>query len=153
MRCWLAVFGTVERCLDLQAQRWWCVPMKATKGDLLLAYCARSASPRVQGIFALCRVKESPQAQHSENYRCRPYGNLRFRGHALLRYVEMEILEEYEEHVTASDLKENPNTKDLPFVRRNFQGTTFEVDQRKFELLVDLLRRKNPSVKASNLKA
>lgn len=123
---WLAIVGSVERVRSIEAQPWWCVPIKARRGDNLLLYCPRSVSQSSQGIFASGIIDSDPSDKLPENVHCRGFGLSPQKGS--LRYVTFSSIQRFNSPLTAKEMKLNPKLAFAPFIRRNFQGTAFLVE-------------------------
>ncbi len=127
---WFGVTGSDNlRNSDLM-KSWWCLPCNATEGDLVLLYCPRSVSAARQGIFAEARVLLPPSEKRKENSYCTGYG---FGGKTRLAYAEIEIIERFVPTLTAKHMKSDPFLARTDLVRRNFQGTTFPIDEKTYQ--------------------
>lgn len=139
---WLGILGTVQAVTDFQNRLWWCFPQKAQKGDFIFMYCPRSVSLKKQGIFALCNITTSIQERHEKNYYCTGFGRTG-RGRSVLRYADLNYLKGFKESLIAKEIKNDEILSTAHFVRKNFQGTTFELNEIIFNRIQMLLNKKN----------
>lgn len=102
----------------------WCVPTDAATGDVIVLYCPRSVSASRQGVFAEAVISAPPDMARKENSLCSGYG---------LLYVPIKIQRRFPFPVTANDMKRDPLLSKSPFVRRNFQGTTFPLEEKLYK--------------------
>jgi hypothetical protein len=104
---WIGVSG---QPLDNRSPTsWWCFPRTAMRGDLLAMY------ERLIGIVRLESIESHP---HEGELRCAQVG---------LLTAETKFICSLVRPITARELKNNKVLRNLPAVRRNFQGTCFPV--------------------------
>ena len=138
---WLAVMGNVTDMDNLEKGAWWCLPRQTQIGDLVLMYCPRSVRIIGHGIFAECEVVTEPITSSRENWRCSGYSG-RHGQAPNLGYTELALLRRFKTPLAAKDIKSDPMLKELGFVRRNFQGTTFSVSDIAYERIISLSKSK-----------
>lgn len=112
---------------------YWCVPATAEKGDVILLYHPRSISYARHGVFAEAVISAPPSKQHKDNPLCSGYG---------LLYVPIKIHRRFRLTVTAKDMKCDPILRVAPFVRRNFQGTSFRLEESHYKRIVKIAETK-----------
>jgi hypothetical protein len=139
-RYWLAVIGNVDRVRNTEKWLWWCFPEVAQIGEDVLMYCPRSVNETNQGIFAHCQLESNPKDITSKHSLCRGYG-YGFVKNAL-RYATLTLVSKYWAPLTAKEMKRDTVLRAAPFVRRNFQGTVFELDKQIFDTIVRKIERK-----------
>ena len=132
IRYWVGVVGGITRVTESKERSWWCLPIQAREGDPILMYCPRSVSSTQQGFFALYEVSVAPDPDNPKNSYCSGYSLSK----GSLKHAEIERRELFEERVTASHCKLDPVLKKSSLVRKNFQGTTFEIEKVEFEQIV-----------------
>lgn len=106
---------------------WWCVSNHGSSGDLLILYQKNVGFVRVEQIISERKILE---------YRCSDLG---------LRTVATSFSLQLRKPITARDLKRHPILRELPMVRRNFQGTTFRVPSQMWLALRGLIISTQPS--------
>ena len=139
---WIGIVGSVQAVLNFEERPWWCFPVTAKKGDVILLYCPRSVSDKNQGIFGLANIKEPIDQNHENNYYCTGFGRNFGRGRPLF-YGELKFQKRYKMTLTAKEMKKDHLLGRSNFVRRNFQGTTFKVDEEYFNRIKELITEKN----------
>ena len=127
---WLGVIGDIRVLENFQAHLWWCLPAKASNGDRIFMYCPRKLSAARQGIFVECELVSTPFSRQEENYRCSGYGQ-HFGREKSLGFTELKVVRYFEKHLTAKEMKRDSLLKEIGFVRRNFQGTTFSLSRKR----------------------
>lgn len=120
---------------------YWCVKSTAQKGDIILLYCPRAASFARQGVFAEAVILEPPNEKCKDNNLCRAYG---------LYYVTVEIKRRFNPSLTAKDIKSDRVLGVASFVRRNFQGTTFSIEESQYKRIIELVEEKKKRPKPNN---
>lgn len=145
---WLGVVGDGRVVTNLDENLWWCVPGHAIRGDRIFMYCPRALSATKQGIFAECELVTEPLPKIEENYRCSGFGRT-FGTAGSLRYVELKVIQKFQNPPTARQLKRDPVLKNLGFVRRNFQGTTFSVSAEGAERMLQLSMKTESNLQSS----
>jgi len=55
----------------------------------------------------------------------------------------LEFIERFKIHLTAKKIKKDRKLYEISAVRRNFQGTTFELDKFAFDRMKLILKEKN----------
>jgi hypothetical protein len=133
--CWLGIVGSTERVKSVSNYLWWCVPPEAKKGDSLILYCPRAVSASRQGVYALCEISTNPDIKHGRNSYCSGFSLAK----GGLRYVEFKVLNTFEKRLTAAMCKADRMLKHKNFVRRNFQGTVFALDQETLDHILSLV--------------
>lgn len=141
MNYWLAVIGKLDVVMNLDEHLWWCFPKRALKGDRVFLYCPRSLSSTKQGVFAECELVSIPFSNKEEDQRCSGYGRS-FGAGAALGFVELKLISRFEKSLTAQEMKRDRILRDVGFVRRSFQGTTFSIPQEAVKRLRVLTNRK-----------
>lgn len=137
MQYWLAVVGFKEDADDFENRLWWCLPASAKKHDKVLIYCPRSVGfSKREGIFALCEVKTPPAVACENNYRCSGFGRVRSGKSLNLLYVELKFIKRFKSRLTAKVIKSNPDLNGTNFVRKNFQGTAFKLNEEIFASII-----------------
>ncbi len=71
---------------------------------------------------------------HHDNRLCSGYG---------LLYVPITIRKRFKLNVTATEMKRDSLLSKAPFVRRNFQGTTFELGEKLYRRIIKLTETKD----------
>lgn len=122
-------------------ESYWCVPASTGKGDVILLYCPRSASFARQGVFAQAVISDPPNDKNKDNNLCSGYGL----GVTPLRHVPIKITKRFKPAVTAKDMKRDDVMMNVGFVRKNFQGTTFRLEESVFRRIVELATKKEKS--------
>lgn len=117
-------------------ESFWCVPLSAEKGDLILLYCPRSASGARQGVFAESVIETAPGK--GNDLLCSGYGISK----ESLRHVRIKIKRRFKPTVTAKDMKRDPVLMFAGFVRKNFQGTIFSLPDSLFKRIISLAEEK-----------
>jgi hypothetical protein len=103
-------FGVSSASLDERSTAsWWCLPRSARVGDLLFLY---------QTLTGVRRIERVISEGLSREVRCGAVGLLTF---------DTELVVKLVTPLTAKDLKTDAILRELPSVRRNFQGTTFRL--------------------------
>jgi hypothetical protein len=138
---WLAVMGNISDIDNLEHDAWWCLPRKALKGDLVLMYCPRSTSITRQGIFAECEVIMTPTMTVEENWRCSGFSG-GVGQHSSLGYTVLKFLRRFEVRLIAREIRRDHILKEVGFVRKNFQGTTFTLSKEAYERIITLIYEK-----------
>lgn len=126
---WLGVTSSSDLAKADSVESWWCLPPTAAPGDQILFYCPRSASATRQGIFAEATVVSSALPARSENCYCSAYKA----GTIQLNYVDIKIIERFTHNLTAAAMKKDPFLSRAAVVKKNFQGTTFQLDAKTYE--------------------
>lgn len=140
MNYWIAVNNDTDDKSILQSgelKTFWCMPLEAKQGDLVLFYCPRASSVKKQGIYAQGIIEYGPEKTHKNNYLCSAYGATNVKGR--LYYAAISIQTVFFENLKFSTLRHLPSMIGSVFVRRNSQGTTFKVTEAQyFEMLCEL---------------
>ena len=96
---------------------------------MVLLYCPRAASRSRQGVFAEAVIAVPPDKQHKDNIRCNGYR---------LLYAPIKVQRRFRPTVTASDMKRDQLLRTTSIVRRNFQGTCFELSEALYNRILKL---------------
>lgn len=139
---WLGIVGDIRVVLNLEENLWWCLPMQAGLGDRIFMYCPRALSPRRQGIFAECELIGNPFSKGDENHRCSKFGAGVGRNLGPLGYTDLKLVKTFAKPLTAKEMKKDRMLKTLPFVRQNFQGTTFSLTKEAADRILQLTVQK-----------
>lgn len=141
MKYWLAVSSYLDKkqYLEKNKNHYWCFPTEAQVGNYVFIYCPRSSSVKSQGIYALCKITTQPDAYHTQSVRCKTY---KYKGESL-KYAHIELVESYKEHLTIKKMKENKFTQNFSIIKRNFQGTLFELTGSEFKAILSMLKKIN----------
>lgn len=132
---WLGVAGNLDRARTDGTATFWCLPIEARVNDLVLFYFPRAVSFADQGIFAEGVVTSVPSMTRRDDP-CAGYG---IRDHlGPLRHVNVAIRRRFRPALTTKDMKADPGLSGAKFMRRNFQGTTFRLDQAVYARIVTL---------------
>jgi hypothetical protein len=134
-KIWLGVASSNELSKIDQNESWWCLPLTAMPGDRLLLYCPRTASITRQGIFAEAIVTSIVSNSRSENCNCSGYNQ----GGTRLFYADIRFIERFPQNLTAAMMKNDVALRRAPIVRKNFQGTTFQLDPQTYERIKFLI--------------
>lgn len=126
---WLGVASSADIAKAESVQSWWCLPPAAAPGDRILFYCPRSTSLVRQGIFAEAEVTSQSSSSRAENCYCSGYKT----GTIQLGYVDIEIVERFTRNLTAATMKRDSILSRSAIVKKNFQGTTFQLDIKTYE--------------------
>ena len=119
---WIGVSG---RPLDNRPPiSWWCFPRTARRGDLLIMY------ERLIGIVRLESIESHPQMRE---LRCAQVG---------LLTSETKFMCTLVRPITVRELKNDKALRNLPAVRRNFQGTCFPVPGEYWPHLRELIGKR-----------
>lgn len=141
MNYWIAVNNDTEDKSILQRgelKTFWCMPLEAKQGDLVLFYCPRASSVKKQGIYAQGVIEYGPEKTHKNNYLCSAYGTNSVKGR--LYYAAICVQTVFVENLKFSTLRHLPSMVDSGFVRKNSQGTTFRVTEAQYyEMLRELM--------------
>lgn len=132
---WLGVASSTELSKIDQSESWWCLPLTAMPGDRLLLYCPRTASITRQGIFAEATVTSIVSNSRSENCNCSGYNQ----GGTRLFYAEISFVERFSKNLTAAMMKNDAALRRAPIVRKNFQGTSFQLEPQTYERIKRLI--------------
>jgi len=117
-----AWFGVSAKDLNHRGSKsWWCVPRSAVPGDMLVMY------QKLVGVVRLERLQSVPTFRES---RCSESG---------LLTVNTQLIATLKQPITAKELKVNRALRNLPAVRRNFQGTCFRIPSEEWVLLRELI--------------
>jgi hypothetical protein len=116
---------------------WWCLPGNASPGDRLLLYRARSGAATRSGLFAEYEVARlgTPPAAGSGSP-----GELAAGGYCSgpLVYSELALVRRIEPRLTATAMRKDLMLTQAQFLKRNFQGTVFELKKHEYIRLVAL---------------
>jgi hypothetical protein len=137
MNYWIAISSNLDRRKTKNAQlanTWWCFPTRATPGDLVAFYLPRSVNGTYHGVYAIYEVVSSIHPKHSRNHYCSAYRSK----NESLKYAEVRPVKHFVKALTCSTMK-NSSLKTSPFVRRNFQGTIFQITQNEFAEITRML--------------
>jgi predicted RNA-binding protein with PUA-like domain len=137
---WLGVIAKLSIVDDFENNLWWCLPSRASQGDIIVMYCPRALSRVKQGVFAECKLKTKPDLNNEQSFRCSGFG--RTSGKGMLSYTELNFLRRFDNPLTAKEMKRDPLLKDLGCVRRSFQGTTFPISEEAYKRIVSLTEPK-----------
>jgi hypothetical protein len=121
-KVWLGV--SRDEVDERSMKDWWCVPGAAQPGDLLLLY------QRLEGIVRMERITSDADFPES---RCLDLA---------LKTVRTSYVATLDRPITARQLRTHRLLRDLPAVRRNFQGTVFRVPQELWPVLRELFKSK-----------
>jgi hypothetical protein len=124
-RVWTGV--SASDVLNRPRKCWWCVSRHGSSGDLLILY---------QKNVGFVRVEQTTSERKIFEYRCSELG---------LRTFSTSFSLQFRKPITARDLRRHPILRELPVVRRNFQGTTFQVPSQMWSALRDLIISTKPS--------
>lgn len=122
-------------------ESFWCVPASAEKGDVILLYCPRSESTARQGVFAESVIETEPSKEN--HFLCSGFGV----GKESLWHVHIKIKRRFKPALTAADMKSDPVLMSAGFVRRNFQGTIFFLQEILSERVLFLAEKKQKNGK------
>lgn len=132
---WLGVASSSDLAKADAVKSWWCLPPTATQGDRILFYCPRSTSVSRQGIFAEAEVVSPISSTRSENCHCSGYKA----GTIQLSYVDIRIVERFTYNLTAALMKRDPILSRTAIVRKSFQGTTFQLEEKTYDRIRAML--------------
>ena len=118
-RVWTGV--SASDVLSRPRKCWWCISKHGSNGDLLILY---------QKSVGFVRIERIGSEKEIFEYRCSELG---------LRTVYTSFFLQLTKPITARDLRRHPVLRELPVVRRNFQGTTFQVPTVMWSTLRDLI--------------
>lgn len=141
MNHWIAVSSNIDRRIatDSTARKsWWCFPLRASLGDSVLFYLPRSVNQSRHGVYAVYEIASEIDLKHAKNHYCSAYRAK----HEALKYAEVRPLNHFNKALSCKAMKESA-LKDAAFVRRNFQGTIFEISPDQFQLVVRMLKAIN----------
>lgn len=116
--------GVVGHGLQLRRRAlWWCLPAEAQSGDRILMYQTRLGVCQVEAVVGVRTVKES---------HCTAIG---------LQTFDTHLLTLLNSPITAAEFRAHATLKTIRAVRRNFQGTCFDVPPQLVDELDELLLR------------
>lgn len=133
-KAWIAVVGSTQTESDFETQDWWCMPVGAKAGDLLLAYRPQRADPKRFGIFALSKIVATSESTAGTTSPCSKYG----KHLGELHHTKTEFMRRLACRLTMREMKADPVISHEICVIRNFQGTTFEVTPAGFARILEL---------------
>jgi hypothetical protein len=137
---WLGIIGDITMVSPDIKDSWWCLPDQANQNDKILLYCPYNTSKKNQGIFSQGKLVFKPKKENSNNFYCAGYGATLGRQ---LFYAEIKIEKYFERFLTAKMIKADLVLKESNFVRRNFQGTVFKLDEPIYKQIIKLLKEVN----------
>lgn len=125
---WIGVVGRRDSWERLLAHDlWWCFSPSARVGDKLAMYLTQSVSPKGAGIFAIYELTALDPDRSAD---CKGFGSLAV---GLFNvFAHMRLVRAVEPVVTLGRLRRDPVMRETRFVRRNAQGTAFELSKREF---------------------
>lgn len=146
-RYWFAVVGTNEslRRLASGSDGWWCLPATASPNDRVAYYCARGVSERDQGVFALGTVIRKDPTRQQE---CSGFGDPITGGTPV--FFEIRIDSRHKPPLTLKSIRLDAGLRAAKFVRRNCQGTIFDLAAAEWIRLCTLLGLIRNAPKNSN---
>lgn len=151
MQYWLAVVGLKEQADDFETRLWWCLPKYAEVKDKVLIYCPRSVGfDSRQGIFAMCEVKTLPDMKSENNYRCSGFGRCKSGKSPGLFYVELKFIRRFKARLTPKAMKADPVIGDVGFVRKNFQGTAFKIEEPIYKRIIGIIEELEANIEKTN---
>jgi hypothetical protein len=132
MRYWIGVVGTRESRDRLVAgvDTWWCVSEKAAAGDLIAMYLTRAVAEKGSGVFAVFRITAIDTTRKDE---CRAFGSAV--GGTFHFFALITPLSRVATVVTLDAFRKDATLYRTQFVRRNAQGTLFELTEKEFRRL------------------
>lgn len=140
-RYWLAVVKTPDDLHDFMRQPWWCLPSGVALGDRVLLYrpksARRAADDQLLGIFAACRVTHVGARSDDERMRC-AFGSISQTSEVSLNYCALANTKILKRPLTPLAIRRDTILGRQSFVRRNFQGTAFQISRLVFEHSVQL---------------
>lgn len=136
-RYWLGVGKHGEGNALRRRPPWWCLPESANPGDRLFLYRARSATPALSGLFAEYEVARVGSVKDRDAGSCGELGGTGYLPGPLV-YSELTLVRLINPPVTATTMRKDLVLVRAQFVRRNFQGTTFQLKKHEFLRLVAL---------------
>ena len=116
----------------------WCLPLDASIGDVVLLYCPRVASDTKHGVFAEAVVTSEPKRVCDLNRYCSGYGAYGVK----YFHVKIDIVRRFEAHILAADMKNDRLLSTSAVIRKNFQGTTFELEEPQYKRILVIGSRK-----------
>jgi hypothetical protein len=148
---WIAITGDMER-IDSPKKTWWCLPARATKRDPIFLYFPRSVSysKTDNGIFAEYRISALPRTSYDKNYQCTGFG---IRHGSSFGYTELLLKRKFNVFLTAKEMKQDSIISTAGFVRKNFQGTTFEMTKEIYEKIIELIAEKEEKKSRINIRS
>ena len=134
MTFWFAVSHEIPNKKELERTKktFWCLPSSAAIGDFVFLYCPRAASPKYQGVYALCEIKARPKEDHPKNYFCTPYLHKK----EPLLYTELKVVKIYEHHIKPKHIKSLSVFSQSGLVKKNFQSTIFVITKEQSDELI-----------------
>lgn len=140
MKYWVAVNGNLDIAPDKKTKFWWCLPFDACSEDLVLLYRPRSVSAKHCGFFGLSKVIVAPKSKCEKNIYCNGYGMGK---KPIYGYAEVEAISFFTKNMTIAYMKTSTLMSELNILRKNFQGTTFELTEQEYYLIVNEITRLN----------
>lgn len=135
---YLGITGNRSLSDGSKSGHFWCVPIDAKKGDIVLLYFPRIISAAKQGIFAEAVLDSDPDPNGKDNCLCGGYK---------LLYVPISITKRFNPTLTAKEIKREKFFKDSMMIRKNFQFTSLKLDDQAFKKLKELIEAKMDRVK------
>ena len=135
-KTFLGIAASRELTNPETTESFWCVPASAEKGDVILLYCPRAESAARQGLFAESIIETAPGKEN--DFLCSGFGI----GNEILRHVRIKIKRRFKPALTAADMKRDPVLMSSGFVRRNFQGTVFFLQETLAKRILFLAEKK-----------
>jgi hypothetical protein len=136
---WLGVVASrssLDRIIN-DEKTWWCLPPIASVGDTVVMYCANNASRIKQGIFGFFHVTSISNDDSAE---CNQFGS--FPGIKLVKiFISRDSL--YEISLPLSEMKKDKFLYGEQFIRRNCQGTYFELTNSSVPRIKKMIENKN----------
>ncbi len=132
MKYWIGVVGSKGSYSTLEeGPPWFCLPVAAIPGDMVLLYATKLARGVKSGIFAAYEVeKKDPER---DRY-CRKYGRFHHSSQRL-SFTELKLIFKFANPIDFQELKSSVELANSVFVRRNMQATFFEISAREYETI------------------
>jgi hypothetical protein len=130
-RYWIGVVGRRDSWERLLAgEHWWCVSGDARVGDQLAMYLTLAVSSKASGIFAIYEVTALDPARAAD---CKGFGSAVT---GLFNvFAHLKLITEVSPVLPLAALRRDAIVANTKFVRRNGQGTAFELSAREFSRL------------------
>jgi hypothetical protein len=128
--------ASLDRILN-DSNVWWCLPDEVAIGDTVIMYCAHNASRKKQGVFGIFSVDFIDLENQSD---CSSFGS--FVGKKLIKvFLIRENI--FDISLKLADMKRDSILANAQFIRRNCQGTYFEINETLSERIKYLLKSSN----------
>ena len=136
---WIGVIGkksTMEQFQSAQEFHF-CLPSLAEIGDRLVAYVTASASKKNQGLYGIFEIAAFNKGRDCD---CKGYGS--FTGVRPSKFVHLKEIHLNSITTALKELKKDPVLSRSVMVRRNAQGTYFQINKKEYDHFEKFCKRR-----------